>query len=316
MGTDIYPSIDIGSMRDVFRRIPLPISGVALAFASLGTLLSSWSEAAYWVCGILSASIISLLSIKLALFPDLFREDLKNPIPASVSGTFPMALMVLSTYVSGILYEFALALWSFAILLHISLMIYFTRTFILRPDIQKVFASYFIVYVGIVVASVTCPTYDMHLIGSIIFWFGFIALIPLMVLISYRYIKYGRFPEPTSPLLCIYCAPVSLCIVGYMRSMTQISETFVIAMYVVSVLLYLFGLVVVARTLMLRFYPSYAALTFPMVICATATTSVSRMLSGYQFLEVLALIETVLAVTVVSYVLLRYVMAIARPTKV
>ena len=103
----------------------------------------------------------------------MIREDLGNPILASVSGTFPMALMLLSTYIT-IVYDFALALWAFAILLHIALMVYFTKTFIIKPDLQKVFASYFIVYVGIVVAAVTCPVYDMLLLGEIIFWFGFV----------------------------------------------------------------------------------------------------------------------------------------------
>ena len=273
--------------------------------------MNEWSTVAHHICGILSATIVLLLLLKLFLFPDMIREDLGNPILASVSGTFPMALMLLSTYIT-IVYDFALALWAFAILLHIALMVYFTKTFIIKPNLQKVFASYFIVYVGIVVAAVTCPVYDMLLLGEIIFWFGFVALIPLFVLITYRYIRFRKFPEPTFPLLCIYCAPVSLCIAGYMRSMTQISEPFVFSLYAVSVILYLFGLFVVMRTLTLRFYPSYAALTFPMVICATATNMVSKIIDN-GMMDTLALIETVIATVIVAYVLIRYVMAIARP---
>ena len=300
-------------MKDIIGRIPLPISGVALGLASLGNLLNEWSAVAHNVCGILSTTIVLLLLLKLLLFPDMIRDDLRNPILASVSGTFPMALMLLSTYVT-VLYEFALALWAFAILLHIALMIYFTKTFIIRPDFQKVFASYFIVYVGIVVAAVTCPVYDMLLLGEIVFWFGFIALIPLFAMITYRYVRFRKFPEPTFPLLCIYCAPVSLCIAGYMRSMTQISEPFVLSLYVISVILYLFGLLVALRTLTLKFYPSYAALTFPMVICATATNMVSKIVDN-GMMDTLALVETVIATVIVAYVLIRYVMAIARPTK-
>lgn len=300
-------------MKEIIGRIPLPMSGVALGLASLGNLLNEWSTVAHHVCGTLSATIVLLLLLKLFLFPDMIREDLGNPILASVSGTFPMALMLLSTYVT-VLYEFALALWAFAILLHIALMVYFTKTFIIKPDFQKVFASYFIVYVGIVVAAVTCPVYDMLLLGEIIFWFGFVALIPLFAMITYRYVRFRKFPEPTFPLLCIYCAPVSLCIAGYMRSMIQISEPFVFSLYAVSVILYLFGLFVVMRTLTLRFYPSYAALTFPMVICATATNMVSKIVEN-GMMDTLALIETVIATVIVAYVLIRYVMAIARPTK-
>ena len=165
------------------------------------------------------------------------------------------------------------------------------------------------------VASCTCPFYDMLILGEIIFWFGFLALVPLFVLISYRYVKYRKFPEPTFPLLCIYCAPVSLCIVGYVKSMTQISEPFIMAMYIASTLLYMLGLCVVAKTLTLKFYPSYAAITFPMVICAMATTVVSKVLQEFEFLNTLAMVETVIASIIVFYVLIRFVMAIATPSK-
>jgi len=40
--------------------------------------------------------------------------------------------------------------------------------------LKKVFASYFIVYVGIVVASITAPVFGKQSLGEIIFWFGFI----------------------------------------------------------------------------------------------------------------------------------------------
>ena len=300
-------------MKEIIDRVPLPLSGVALSLASLGNLLDN--EVLHILCGSISVTLVLLLILKLMLSPESIRGDLKTPILASVSGTFPMTLMLLSTYISNTIYEFALALWAFAILLHIALMIYFTKTFIIGLDMEKVFASYFIVYVGIVVASCTCPFYDMLILGEIIFWFGFLALVPLFVLISYRYVKYRKFPEPTFPLLCIYCAPVSLCIVGYVKSMTQISEPFIMAMYIASTLLYMLGLCVVAKTLTLKFYPSYAAITFPMVICAMATTVVSKVLQEFEFLNTLAMVETVIASIIVFYVLIRFVMAIATPSK-
>ena len=298
----------------MIERIPLPFSGVALGLASLGNLLSQWSEAAYWVCGSLSLTIVLLLILRLALYPDSIREDLRNPILASVSGTFPMTLMLLSTYVSKYVHDLSLAIWLFAILMHIVLIVYFTKAFMMRPDITKVFASYFIVYVGIVVASVTCPAYDMRTVGQIVFWFGFVCLIPLMILISYRYLKHREFPEPTFPLLCIYCAPVSLCIVGYLKSMTQVSEPFVITLYVISVALYILGLLIAMKTLTLRFYPSYAALTFPMVICATASRMVSELLDNH-ILDMVATTETVIATLIIAYVLIRYVISMAKPIK-
>jgi exfoliative toxin A/B len=298
----------------MIERVPLPVSGVALGLASLGNLLFGWSEFAYWVCGSVSAMIVFLLLLKLALHPDSVREDLMNPILASVSATFPMALMMLSTYLSKFVHYPALAIWLFAILLHVALIVHFTGSFILDLDITKVFASYFVVYVGIVVASVTCPVYGLILLGQTVFWFGFINLIPLMILISYRYLKYRDVPEPMFPLLCIYSAPVSLCIVGYLKSMTQVSEPFVIVMYAVSTTLYILGLIVAIKTLTGRFYHSYAALTFPMVISATASQMMSSVMNSHA-LETMAVIQTVIALVIVTYVLIRYAIFIIGPVK-
>lgn len=81
---------------------------------------------------------------------------------------------------------------------------------------NKVFASYFIVYVGIAVAAITAPAYGQLGIGTAAFWFGFSALVILLVLVTVRYVKFQEIPDPAKPLICIYAAPAffsKLCIV-------------------------------------------------------------------------------------------------------
>lgn len=96
--------------------------------------------------------------------------------------------------------------------------IYFTVKFVFKLQMPKVFASYYIVYVGIVVASVTAPAYEKLAIGSAAFWFGFVTLILLLILVTYRYVTVKEVPDPAKPLICIYAAPTSLCIAGYVQS--------------------------------------------------------------------------------------------------
>ena len=126
-------------------------------------------------------------------------EDMGNPIMASVSGTFPMALMILSTYVKPFIGKAAYYIWFLAIILHIILIIYFTVKFVLKLQMPKVFASYYIVYVGIAVAAVTAPAYEQLGIGTAAFWFGFVTLIVLLVLVTYRYVKFKEVPDPAKP---------------------------------------------------------------------------------------------------------------------
>ena len=174
----------------------------------------------------------------------------------------------------------------------------------------KVFASYYIVYVGIAVAAVTAPAYEQLGIGSVAFWFGFVTLVGLLVLVTIRYVKCPNVPEPAQPLICIYAAPTSLCIAGYVQSVTPKSKTFLLAMLAVATVIYIFALVKAIGYLKLKFYPSYAAFTFPFVISAIATKQtmacLAKMESPMPILKPVVLIETIIAVVLVVYTFIRF----------
>lgn len=297
-------------MKDMIKKVPVPICGVMLGFAALGNLLQSYGEGIRYACGIVAAFLLVLFLLKLICFPQMIKEDMKNPIMASVAGTCPMALMLLSTYVKPFIGPSAKYIWFFAIGLHIALIIYFTVKFILKLDLPKVFASYYIVYVGIAVAAVTAPAYEQLAVGTAAFWFGFVTLIALLILVTARYVKCPNVPEPAQPLICIYAAPTSLCIAGYVQSVTPKSKTFLLAMLVVATVLYLFALVKAVGYLKLKFYPSYAAFTFPFVISAIASKQtmacLASMGSPMQALQYVVLVETIIAVVFVVYTFVRF----------
>lgn len=288
------------------------MTGVMLGLAALGNLLQSYSEGVRLVCGVLSALVGVLLLLKLILFPGSFKEDMKNPIMASVSGTFSMALMLLSVYIKPYIGAAATYIWYFAILLHIVLIIYFTIKFVIKLDARKVFASYYIVYVGIAVAGITAPAFEKQAIGAASFWFGFITLLLLLVLVSYRYIKYKEVPEPAKPLFCIYTAPASLCLAAYIQSVATKSQPLIIFLACLASLIYILVLIKLPSLLRLKFYPSYAAFTFPFVISAIAMkmtqACLTKMGAQVSFLSYIVLIETIIATILVAYTFLRYIM--------
>lgn len=297
-------------MKNTIKKVPIPFCGVMLGFAALGNLLQSYGEGIRYVCGIVAAFILVLVLLKLIMFPQMIKEDMKNPIMASVAGTFPMALMLLSTYVKPFIGAAAKYLWFFAIGLHIALIIYFTMKFILKLQMPKVFASYYIVYVGIAVAAVTAPAFEQLNVGAAAFWFGFVTLIALLVLVTLRYTKYPEIPEPARPLICIYAAPTSLCIAGYVQSVMPKSKNFLLAMLALATVLYIFALVKAIGYLKLQFYPSYAAFTFPFVISAIATKQTMACLANMEqpmpFLKPIGLAETIIAAVFVVYTFIRF----------
>lgn len=297
-------------MRDVIKKVPIPLCGVMLGMAALGNLLQSYSEGIRYVCGIVAAFLLILMLLKIIMFFPAVKEDMKNPIMASVAGTFSMALMLLSTYVKPFIGPAAYYIWLFAIALHVVLIIYFTIQFIFKLQMPKVFASYYIVYVGIAVASITAPAYEKLGIGTAAFWFGFVSLIILLVLVTVRYVKYQDIPNPAKPLICIYAAPTSLCIAGYVQSVTPKSYGMLVGMFVVATILYVFALVKAIGYLKLPFFPSYASFTFPFVISAIASKQTMACLANMgrpiPVLQYVVLIETVIAVVFVVYTLIRF----------
>ena len=301
------------------KRVPLPLCGVALGFAALGNLLAAHSPYLKIFCGILAFVGILFVTCKYLTMPDAFVTDMKNPVTASVSGTYTMTLMLLAGYIKPILPAFAMILWYVAIVLHLVLIIYFTLNFILKikipDDLMKVVASYFIVYVGIVVASVTAPAFNNIALGQICFWIGFVLYIPLFFYVSFRYIMLGNKKIEAKALACIYAAPASLCVAGYISSFEQKNITFLTGLYLFSLVIYLFGLFVVADLFAnfannkeFKFYPSIAGITFPFVISAIAAKQFNAVLTKMDIqngirpiLPLIVNIELIIAIAGVAF---------------
>lgn len=272
------------------KRVPLPLSGVALGFAALGNLLSAYNMSFKVICGVLAFIGLILITGKYLSDIEAFTTDMKNPVIASVSGAYTMALMLLAVYVKPVVPTFAIALWYIAVVLHFILMIYFTLNIVLKikiPDeMMKIAASFFIVYVGIAVASVTAPAFKNMALGQICFWIGFILYIPFFIYVSYRYIKLGNKKIEAKALACIYAAPASLCVAGYIGSFEQKNILFLGGLYIFSLLMYFVGTAVAIDLFVsfvknndFKFYPSFAGLTFPFVISAIATKQFNAVLT-------------------------------------
>lgn len=304
-------------MREIIKGVPIPTAGVALGLAALGNLLMPVAGFIRPLCGMLSALLIVLVICKTVMFPQMIREDFKNPILASVSATFLMTLMQLSVYVAPFFYTAAFLLWTTAMVTHLSLMIWFASRFFRPFRLDQVFPTYFICYVGIIVASVTSPTFGMEAMGRALFWMGFATYPVLLALITYRYIKHP-VPDAARPLFCIYSAPASLSIVGYLTVTDEPNLIFVGLLLLFAQIMFVTVLVKVPTFVQGGFYPSYAAMTFPFVITANALslsleTFAAANLIVPTALQVLCGAEVLFAAGMVAFVVVRYAMFLTKP---
>ena len=296
-------------MSDPIKRVPMPICGVMVGAAGLGNLLQSYSEVLRGICGVFSLFLLTLIIMKLCKYPQDVKKDFQNPITAGVSGTCTMGLMLLATYIKPSMMPVAFGVWCAAVILHFILIVYFTAKFVCHFELKNVFTVWYIVYVGIATAAVSAPAFGQEVFGTFCFWFGFVSLIVLLILVTVRYVKIP-VPDPAKPLICIYAAPMSLCVAGYVGSVAPKSVEFLLGMCLVANLIYVFALIQSFHYITKRFYPSWAAFTFPFVITAIATKQTvacaAKLGIALPWLQPIALVETIIAVIFEIIVYARY----------
>jgi len=295
----------------------MPLSGLALGVAALGNLLLPYGQVLRYTCGILSAAILTIFILKIIFdFPHV-REELKTPVVLSTLPTSTMALMLLCTYLLPFIGIIAVFIWSAAVITHLCLMWLFFKRFVYNFSLKNVFPGWFVSFVGIVTVCVSAPVMGAVEIGKIAFYIGFPLYFVTLTLIIIRLIKVKEFPESARPTFVIFTAPMSLCIAGYFSSFENQNEILVYSMLVIAVASYIFVTIKMISLLRLKFYPTYSAFTFPYVISATAFRLAASFLEerGVYFFTYFANISLCIAILLVIYVLLRYILYFYRQLK-
>lgn len=76
-------------MKDVIKKVPIPLCGVMLGAAASWKFTSElFRNGIRYVCGIFAAFLLILVLLKLIMFPGAVKEDMGNPIMASVQEHF------------------------------------------------------------------------------------------------------------------------------------------------------------------------------------------------------------------------------------
>lgn len=298
-------------MNEILKKCPIPISGLMLGLAASGNLLKPYSNVCHQTLGIISSIILILILAKIAIYPKEVYDALNNPLIASVVPTFAMSLMLLATYLKAYTAFIARLIWIIGISMHIILIIWFTKKYVVSFKIKQVFPSWFIVYVGIVISSVTGPVFNMDSVGQYAFWFGFISYVVLLPVVIYRVIIIREIQEQDLPTLAVFAAPASLLLAGYINSFKLNNIAIFGILMSLSLIMYFIVIIMLFKLLRLRFYPSYACFTFPLIISCTAIKASSSFFKtiGHKILilNYFTVFQGILGVIITLYVLIRYI---------
>ena len=288
------------------KNVPIPISGLLLSFFSLGNLIKNHIPYLKEICFTLGLFLLILISLKIILYPKKIKEELENPTISTVSGTYSMGLMSFSIYFLNYSYNLSLFIWVLGIIIHISLILYFTNNFFFKNfEIEKVYACFFVLYVGINNGAITSYDLNQKEFGHIIYLFGLVNLIFLFPLIFFRYLFYNNIPENNKPLILVFNAGTHITLEGYINS-SEVINKHVIYFYIICLLIYLFCLYKVYEYRNIKFYPSFSSFTFPFVISAKATNGICDNVLDVLLIKLIFYFQLIFCTISVFYVFILY----------
>ena len=290
---------------NMIKNLPTPIAGLALGSVALGNMFQIYSSILQTIFSLLSLIIIILLTIKFFLYSDKLKEEMKNPVLATVLATYPMSIMLLSSFFKKYIGLYSLPTWIIGICLDICVVSYATYNFIIKDKhIKNIYPTWFITFVGPAVVTVTAINYNVEIVGLIFFYFSLINYLLLLPFVLYRVYKYKHFNEGDYPTITVFSAPGGLLLASYMIGVTQ-KNNFILAILIpLTVLLFIFVLIQLPFLLNRKFYPSFSAFTFPLVICAIAfqKTGIYYRLGDFSILKILIHLSELLAIIIVIYI--------------
>lgn len=290
------------------KKLPLAFSGCLLGLAGAGNLISNNLPELSHVFSIIGLGLWIIFLISHLLDWKEGKQELKKPPVLSGMATFPMAGMILSTYLLRILPSvpyLAQFIWWFSFLLDIGLITYFTIQLLTSKERIYATPSWTVLYVGIAVAALTYPVVGIIQIAYSTIIFGFILTFYLYPRI---YTDLKKKPLPTSLLgqEGIYCAPFSLLLASLVRVWVIYLPLWVyVLMIIASQLFFFLVLSRLPQILKQGFQPSFSALTFPTIVTATSLKMAQGILQ-IPLLNLFVTIEILISLTILIFVLFSY----------
>ena len=290
------------------KKLPLVFSGCLLGLAGAGNLIAdTWPVLSHLLS--LTGLVLWIFFLILHLFSwEETKKELTKPPLLSGMATFPMAGMILSTYVFRLFPHLPLisqGLWWFSFILDLALIAYFSRRFVGVEERASATPSWTVLYVGIAVAALTYPLVGIIEIAYATLIFGFVLTFYLYPLI-YSDLKKSPLPLALLGQEGIYCAPFSLLLASLVRvGGAGLPTWLLIVMILASQSFFFFVLTRLPNILKQGFQPAFSALTFPTIITATSLKMAQGILK-LPFLDYLVLAETAICLIILVFVLGAY----------
>ncbi|MCL2578762.1 MAG: TDT family transporter [Oscillospiraceae bacterium] len=253
--------------------LPVNVIATALGFATLSNM---WGTALGFpgarVVIMIGAILVWLAAIvKMTVHYPTFKADYMLLVPSSLYATFSMLTMSIGAFVFEFTQPAGRALWLAGVLLHAVHLCIFTYRFVIKGVILDTFLpTWFVTYMGFMVAVVSGMPMGFRPILEFIMIYGYVVYPVILIGMLYRLSKVP-IPGVLKPTGAIFLAPSGLFFISYLNMNSAPIDALVIAVYLI-----VFATIIRVGSLLhsyLRgpFGPGLAALTFPTAVALVAT---------------------------------------------
>ncbi|MGM9988095.1 MAG: TDT family transporter [Bacillaceae bacterium] len=289
----------------------LPIGTIATALGAM-TLANVYVEVGFPFVkdffAFLSVIVLLLGLLKVVMYPKTIMEELELPIIASLFPIATMLTMVLGNYILRWSYPIGKSLWVLGIVVYIVFMIFVTYKHIIKNFNYDLLApSFFVPYVGILVACVASVGMNEPFLCKLIFYFGTTAYVIILPFMLFRVFT-KPIHEKFYPTVIIFVAPPSLVLISYLNVFANPNVYIVEGIFLVIFLFLIYGYSQIPRIVSKPFHAGFASLTFPMAASCFASYRASLFLKDYHVwvsktIWAMVSLELVIATTIVTFVI-------------
>ncbi|MCL2559348.1 MAG: TDT family transporter [Turicibacter sp.] len=274
-------------MKKVIKKIaglPVGVIGTMVGLATLSNVYATIGfQSVRYVTMILGIFVLIVALIKLTAYKEIFLQEYRDVVPASLYATFTMLLMIIGSFVHGFQDGIGRGLWLIAVVLHVTHILIFTyRNVIKGIKLDTFVPSWFVTYAGVLVAVVLGVPKGMPGILTALMYYAFGMYALLFPLMIYRVIKHP-IPSQFEMTKVILLAPTSLLLVGYLNAFAPINQPLLFAIYAILFATIIYVSCQLPSFLGKPFNVGHAALTFPTAIALVATFRMADYLTANGF---------------------------------
>jgi tellurite resistance protein len=258
-----------------FFAMVMGLSGLTIGWEKAQDVLDLDLGITPWLLGATTALfvVIMLLYItKLFLYRQAVLEELRHPVKINFFPTISISLLLLSTAFLPVMPVVSEILWTVGASLHLIFTLYVVNVWIHHEHFQvhHMNPAWFIPAVG----NVLVPVAGVPLGHSEISWFffsvGMLFWLILLTIIFYRVLFHNPIEERLMPTLFILIAPPAVGFIAYSRLVGEL-DSFARILYFSGIFLTLLLFTQARRFLVLGFFLSWWAYSFPLAAISIAS---------------------------------------------